>query len=233
MDGEKERMKKYYKNNLKSSYMVIEEDHAANDFQTQMLHFNQIPGLLNTTVKYINNNSHYYYDISGKTSLKTHFENKKLSGKQIKQLVETILYVTKDIEKYMLDGMGILLDPEDIYCEKEKYYFCYYPGQSENVKEEFHRLTEFFVREVDYKDREGVHMAYTLHKETMEENYSIENIMEQLMEENEAWCSSYSEKAEALTTSNIAIAEKKELWEPIKKLLERTKKEKWGKWEGL
>ena len=58
-----------------------------------------------------------------------------------------------------------------------------------DIKEEFHKLTEFFVREVDYKNKEGVHLAYTLHKATMEEHYSIEKIMEEL--EHETGMSAY------------------------------------------
>ena len=42
-------------------------------------------------------------------------------------------------------------------------------------------MTEFFVREVNYKDEDGVHFAYSMHKMTMEENYSIEEIMQKIV----------------------------------------------------
>ena len=50
------------------------------------------------------------------------------------------------------------------------------------MKEEFHRLTEYFVSEVNYREKEGVHFAYSIHKASMEENYSIERIMNELVE---------------------------------------------------
>ena len=85
----------------------------------------------------------------------------------------------------MLDGNCLLLEPEYIFCERGHYYFCYYPAYRSEAKEAFHRLTEFFVQEVNYEDKEGVQLAYTLHKATMEENYSIKQIMENFSREEE------------------------------------------------
>lgn len=226
-------MNTYYKNNLKQAFLILEsEENSEEDFQSHMLQLNEIPGILSTSIKHIDNKIHYYYDISGKTSLQSIYEKEKLHKEQIKLLVEAILRTMREVQKYMLDGEKIMLDPEYIYFENDSYYFCYYPQCSQELTKAFHILTEFFVREVDYKDKEGVHLAYTLHKETMEENYSVEKIMEQIGGEDVAIVN-YEEKIEEQSMVNIAIAEKKELWEPVKKLLEKTKKEKWGRWEGL
>ena len=227
-------MKAYYKNNLKQAFLILEgEENLEDDFQSYMLQANEIPGILKTSVKYIDNKSHYYYDISGKLSLQSIYEKEKLDKQQIKRLVDAILQAMREVQKYMLDGTGILLEPEYIYCEEGSYFFCYYPQCKQELTKEFHRLTEFFVREVDYKDKEGVHLAYMLHKETMEEHYSIEKIMEKVLEEEEVSIVSYEERMEEQSTENIAIAEKKELWEPVRRLLEKKKKKKWGRWEGL
>ena len=227
-------MKSYYKNNLKQAFLILEgEENLKDDFQNHMLQGNEIPGLLKCNVKYIDNKGHYYYDISGKTSLQTIYEKTKLNKDTIKRLVDAVLQTMKEIQRYMLDGARILLEPEYIYCEGETYFFCYYPPYKQELKEEFHKLTEFFVREVDYKDKEGVYLAYTLHKATMEENYSVEKIMEEMLEGEPIAVVSYENKIEEHVQDNIAIAERKELWEPVKRLLERTKKEKWGRWEDL
>lgn len=106
------------------------------------------------------------------------------------------------------------------------------------MKDEFHRLTEYFVSEADYKEKEGVHFAYCMHKATMEENYSIEQIMNELMEEkgeeNEKTPPvRYDEKMEAHISENEMVAEKKELWGPVKKLLDKRKNDKWGSWDEI
>lgn len=229
-------MNVYYKNNLQQALLIIEgEEQAEADFQVFMLQENEIPGLLKTSIRYVDNQSHYHYDISGKTSLLVRHEKSKLCCEEIRRLVNALLSTLKEIQKYMLDGTGILLDPEYIFCDGEAYFFCYYPPCSLELKEEFHKLTEFFVREVDYKDKEGVHLAYTLHKATMEDNYSIEKIMDEVLEEETVPVIHYEERVETQVEESLqedgAIAEEKGLWEPVRRFMERRRREKWGKWE--
>ena len=135
----------------------------------------------------------------------------------------------------MLDGKCILLEPEYIFCEDTTYFFCYYPSCDHDIREEFHRLTEFFVREVNYKDEEGVHFAYTLHKATMEENYSMEEIMKNVIPKEEKepdFCKvstvDYAERIENLALEESIIEEKDSMWESVRRFLERSKRRKWG-----
>lgn len=223
-------MNAYFKNDLKQAQLVLEGEDLKEDFEVFMLQENEIPGLLKTTIKHIDGKSHYQYDISGKTSLQIRYEKMKLSGDDIRALVNSLIQLLKEISKYMLDAKGILLSPEYIFCEGDRFFFCYYPPCHLDLKEEFHRLTEFLVREVDYRDKEGIHLAYTLHKSSMDENYSIERIMDKMLEEETDSPACYETVMEEKGEDNNRIAEKKELWEPVKKLLERRKKEKWGEW---
>jgi hypothetical protein len=129
----------------------------------------------------------------------------------------------------MLDGTNILLDPEYIFCENNTYYFCYYPSSKQDIRKEFHALTEFFVREVNYNDEEGVHLAYTLHKSTMEDNYNIEEIMEQFMpKEEETEIVNYVGQMEEIHIEDNIIEEKFDMWEPVRRLLERGRRRREG-----
>lgn len=227
-------MNVYYKNNLKAAYLVVEGEEQENeDYQIAMLQENRIPGLLPMHVRYVDNQSNYFYDISGMQSLRVKYEKEKFQLLQIKRLLRDMLNTMQEAKKYMLDGEKILLDPEYIFCEKDRFLFVYYPSSEKNIKEDFHKLTEFFVREVDYQDKEGVHLAYTLHKSTMEEHYSIEKIMEEAEHEETIPKVHYVDKMEKQMEENLAVAEKTDLWEPIRRLLERKKKEKWGYWDEI
>lgn len=205
-------MKACYKNDLKKAYLILEGvESEAEDYQIYMLKENTIPGLLKTDIRYVDNISQYYYDISGKVSLKAIHEKANC----------------------------ILLDPEYIYCEKEEFYFCYFPRCECELKEEFHRLTEYFVSEVNYREKEGVHFAYSIHKASMEENYSIERIMNELVEavqeekkeERMIPAVNYEERMEEQGIPEIH--EKKDFWEPVKRLLDKKKKGKWGYWDEI
>lgn len=220
-------MRSYYKNDLKRAYLILEGDEQEQeDYQIHMLRENDIPGILKTDVRYVDNRCHYHYDISGKTSLRALHEKVHLKGDDIKRLIQSLLQAIQTLHNYMLDGTSILLDPDYIYCENEEISFCYYPSCAQNMGEEFHKLTEYFVREVDYKDEEGIRFAYTLHKATMEENYSIEKIMKTLdfeKEEEEPVLVDYVEAMENASIEENMVAEKRDMWEPIRRLLDRRK----------
>ena len=216
--------------------MILEADaEETEDYRIIMLKENDIPGVLKTDVRYVDNKSQYYYDISSKTSFKMLHEKIQLTLEDMKGLVRDLLEVIHTLKKYMLDEKSILLEPEYIFCENGKYYFCYYPPCERNIEKEFHRLTEFFVREVNYKDEEGVRFAYTLHKATMEDNYSIEEIMSRLIpaeEEEETPCEpefvDYTQRMEHLAQEESIVEERDSMWESVRKFLERSKKRKWG-----
>jgi len=226
----------YYKNDLKKAYLILEDEEGEKeDYQIIMLKENDIDGVLKTDVRYVDNQSHYYYDVSGKTSFKALHEKINLRCEDIKKLVQDLLQVIQTVQKYMLDGKSILLEPEYIFCDGDKYFFCYYPSCKQDVRKEFHRLTEFFVREVNYKDEEGVHLAYTLHKATMEDNYSIEEIMNRFLQEEkveekkeETFIVDYSEQLENTSIEESIIEEKDTMWEPVRRFLEKSKRRLWG-----
>lgn len=218
-------MKTCYKNNLKEAYLILEaEGEDAEDYQLAMLRENEIPGVLKMSVRYVDGNSQYYYDISGKSSFKVMYELADLKYEDIRRLIEALLQVIKELQKYMLSESCIMLEPEYIFYDKESYFFCYYPPCKEELTERFHKLTEFFVREVDYKDEEGVHLSYMLHKSTMEEHYSLEQILEEFEKEEEQVVVDYTEKMENPNIEDVLIAEKTEMWEPVRKFLERRKR---------
>lgn len=174
-------METYIKNDLNQSYLILEgTEQSQEDYQTIMLRENHIPGILRTDVRNLDNQNYYYYDISGKTSLQSWYEQGAMRYEEMKRLVQDLLSAIDNLEKYMLDGNGILLEPQFIYFDRERYYFCYYPFYPESAKEAFHKLTEFFVVKVDERDEEGVRFAYTFHKATMETHYSIEEILQRL-----------------------------------------------------
>lgn len=223
-------MKTYYKNDLQKAYLILEGvEGEPEDYQAVMLKENDVEGLLKTDVRYMDNQSHYYYDISGKTAFKTLHEKIQLSHEEMKQLVENLLQTIQTLRKYMLDANCILLEPEFIFSDAERFYFCYYPSCQTDARQSFHRLTEFFVKEVNYKDEEGVHFAYTMHKMTMEENYSIEEIMQTLLpQEIEVPVMDYTERMEGSVLGKDLVEEKNDLWEPVRKLLEKAKRRRMG-----
>ena len=113
-------------------------------------------------------------------------------------------------------------------------------------------LTEYFVKQADYQDQEGISMVFLLHQKTMDENYSLEKLAAECLQssfeadnigseepdmEEEEGLKEYDRAehdwiAEQEMGSSI-LRETDHLWTPVKRFLQRHKKSKWGDWDGL
>lgn len=119
--------------------------------------------------------------------------------------------------------------------------------------EEFHGLTEYFVKQADYQDQECIRMVFLLHKKTMDENYSLEKIVAECLqnpqedygvtENQDGGIDKVKEEEEENMQERDWITEQElgssifresdTLWAPVKRLLNRRRKSRWGDWDGL
>ncbi len=233
------------------------------DYQMRMLQLNEIEGVLPVKGRGIDGASFYDYNVSGKISMQAMYERNKISGEDLKIFLCQLLAVIREIENYLLNIHCILMEPEYIFYEEGRFYFCYYPLAKQDLWEEIHKLTEYFVKQADYDDKECVRIVFIIHKETMIENYSLGKIvkecqkdteeksqaekredmrMQQLYEEkdenNSEWNtadydSSQHEWIKRQHHGNLIMEETENMWTPVKRLLNRRKKPKWGDWDGL
>ena len=223
------------------------------DYQMKMMKANTLEGILRVEGRGINGKSCYDYDVSGKISMKAMYERSKINSEDIRTFLMQFKAVLKVTEEYLLNIHCILLKPEYIFYEEGRFYFCYYPPARQDVWEEFHLLTEYFVKQGDYQEQECVRLMFLLHKETMEENYSLEKLMAECMQETEV-----NEKKEKRSEKEVREGSKnveydseehdwiteqelgsnimrdtENMWTPVKRFLGRHKKQKWGDWDGL
>mgnify|MGYP002575402669 FL=1 len=143
----------------------------------------------------IDGESRYTYEITGLVSMAVLFENKQVQKGDIEQFIYCLLESISQLQKYMLHPGCLLLEPEYVFCRKQKYFFCYLPGGKQELCESFHRMTEYFVEKLDYEDEQGITLAYELHKATLEENYDLDAIMQEYRTE----CEEAEEEDEADT----------------------------------
>lgn len=227
-------METKYKRGLDHTYMILEFPVLyEEDYQIKMMQANRIEGLLPVAGQGVDGKSQYFYEISGKVSLRALYEKVEMTEKELRELLLQILKTVRTIRKFMLDAGRLLFDPEYIFYEDENYYFCYLPAKDTDLCKEFHKLTEYFVSRIDHREMEGIQIAYELHKATMEENYNLEKILEKMKKKEEKKVSYEMpeiiitdvdyEAEEFDNTQNPVLKEKSFLWK-------KRKKGKWGDW---
>lgn len=233
-------MESKYKQDWNHMYFILERpEFYEEDYQMRMLQENKIEGLLQVSGQGINGKSQYSYEISGKVSMKSVYEKMVIEKDELASFLRQFLNLLSQIENYLLNVNCILLEPEYIFYEEGKYFFCYLPIEEEQFCYRFHCLTEYFVSKINHKEQQAILLAYELHKATMEENYSLEKIIGQAMAASENEIRTEKIRDEEYEDDWIDFDEEEEKkgnilegkWRMWKEKIGKKKAGKWGEWE--
>jgi hypothetical protein len=179
-------MKAKYKKELSKVSLTIETNQFyKEDYQMKMLRENEIEGLLKVECHHIDNESVFIYDVSNMLPLRKKFELIELKYGEIINVVEAVMDIAAELQQYFLAPDCLVLDPSLIYWSENRWSFLYLPVKKSDLAKAFHELTEYFVKTLDYKEVEGIKIASYLHKETLQENFNLKDILSRYEEQYE------------------------------------------------
>jgi len=106
-----------YSNEVNTTYKVIElgQDHELIDYQVDMIHNNQVEGLLKVDGRYVNNHLHLYYDVTSKQSLSDYMKRIEWGKNETIDFVENMMQIILRAESYLLDSSSFIIDPSSMY----------------------------------------------------------------------------------------------------------------------
>lgn len=174
-------MEATYRREMKHNYLIIEpEDPGYDSYEAHMLEENGIEGLLKFHIKQVDNRKSYYYEITSKQPLSRILEYHSMGGEELKKLIDGIAQTLGRLETYLLQERQILLEPEYIYVEPERFsvFLCLVPGRQGRFTEEMTGLFRYLLGRVNHQDKECVVMAYGLYQESLKENYGMDDLLE-------------------------------------------------------
>lgn len=182
--------------------------------------------------------------------MKSKGEKESWSFQEIESFMKQFIQVLYEVKNYLLDVNCLSLDPGHIYMSDGRFYFCYCPALQGDILGKFHILTEYFVKETDYEDKDGVYLAYELHRASMGENYNIEQALEGILERKEREMEKVKPKkmdgaydlqeemflddwvAEQEMGGNV-IMDRQNVWGFVSKRLKKRKERRLEEWEEL
>lgn len=173
---------------LHKHYIVLKGiEGKATAYGTRMLLNNQIPGLLNTELRCIDQTDLFYYDITSKKSLTAFCENKSLNHSELKNILAGMLNVIENSGDYLLLENDFIIDPNYIFINGDSLEigFCHLPGNQEQIQEQLSRLMEYLMNKVDYKDEAAVVLIYAMYKATKEPDCTFEALLKELEKKTE------------------------------------------------
>lgn len=186
---------KYYKD-LNHNYLIIKTQiqEGIQDYQHRMITGNNIKKLLSCKIRYVDEECHFYYEISSKQSLRNVFDKREMRFEQIHHLFAGMEEVQAEMEKYLLDDRCLLLCPDYIFTEPEteEYFFIYYPyNKQEEIEKETDKdtnkerredvtdmsLSEFLIDKVDQDDMDAVDVVYRIYELVQEDKFIISQVI--------------------------------------------------------
>lgn len=197
-----------YLREMRQNYLMISvEGMQDQGYEARMMIGNTIEGLLKFRIKKTDNHSRFCYEITSKQPLSRMLETKSINAVQIRRLLLGIARTLTKMEDYLLTEEQILLDPDYIYVNPDEYqpFLCLIPGKKGNFPDEFSLFLQFLLGKVDHQDKEAVVLTYGLYRESLKENYGLDNLLRWLMKENCPDIDSISESEECETITKEKI----------------------------
>lgn len=176
-----------YRRTWNQSVMLITGHVEEENYELKMLKHNTVAGLLPVEEIQETGDFRFCYDITGKKSLECYLENNALNPVMIKKILENLIHLCREMEHYLLKEEKILLKEDMIFMDsrEEQFYFCYYPDKEGELREEFGKLIEEMLPQLDHENREETEKVYAIYEKTREENYSLLNLQELFFKEEE------------------------------------------------
>lgn len=174
------QMEVSYSRRLDYQYMIIDvgED-VVSDYRLSMLIHNRIDGFLPVHIQQMNGKSTLNYEITSLEALPSFLDARKITYDEMVSLLLQFCSAVSEVGRYLLDGEGILLEPQYIFVSKslERVRFCYYPYSHMPLYQAVNVLCRFLIDHIDYDDRKSLELAYGLFQESLKENLSIRVIV--------------------------------------------------------
>ena len=168
------------RNEFDKSYLLIEKKDLEENYVFKMLTQNNIEGIPECKVRYLDEKTYLAYDVTAKKTLEKTYTDQKMNFEDLTELFYGISRIMHCANDYLLDREGFLLHPKYMFSDLEtgKWSCLYYPQQASAMGEERYRpLSDFLLDRIDHKDEHAVTIAYHFYKISKEEYFSFESFI--------------------------------------------------------
>ena len=181
-----------YEQENNSIYMVIDSGGKMQspDYDIKMLENNNISSLLPVSMRCVDNQYSYYYDVTSKQQFGKIYEYKKLSRSNVENILISLEKLVNEINEYMLDLDRVILKIECIYVDmsKDKLLFAYgEAGVSEENKgfrQGVKKLFDYIIEHFDHGVKDAdIMYVYNIYQRIAQGEYNASDFKELIWNE--------------------------------------------------
>mgnify|MGYP002510635187 CR=1 FL=1 len=209
---------KYYRD-YRHNYMILQcrYKEMARSYQYKILTSGKLGDILRCSVRHINGDTYYYYDISSRTTLQNLYQGKKMTCIQLKDILCQLHGICDRLSGYFMDEMGLVLLPEHIYYDLTdgKYIGLYYPDYNPAAGEMYGPLMDFLLDHIDTEDQHLTESMYRIYEAAQEPHFCMENALQILEECEEAVSQPYQEPKNDTAAESACAPDEAVLYESV------------------
>lgn len=167
----------FVRGNQKSYIRVSCEESLLECYEYQMCSYNHIGSLLKFQQRSENGKLYLYYEISGMQSLDIYLQSHKLKRSFAIQLLNALLELSRQVSEYALDLEKIVFTPKYVMVTSDEHLrFAYDFVRTNNNAEEFEKLLETSIDNMDYQDELLMKKMFEFYERCLEQknNFRLE-----------------------------------------------------------
>lgn len=191
-----------YFRDYKHNYMILRcGQQAGTSYQCRLLTSGRIEGILRCSLRHINGESYFYYDISSRTTLEGLYRDRKMTARQIRELFEQLYGIYCVLGDCFMEESCLVLLPEHIYYDMshKKYVGLYYPDYE--TDKPYEALMDFLLEHLDGRDEKLADAVYTIYERMEGSGFSLQDALLLLSEGEETAADQEAAKVVAFPSS--------------------------------
>ncbi len=157
-----------FEKDISSEFMVIDSqaDSKYAGYEAQVLHNNEIPGLMKFKIRESDGQIMYYYDIKGFKSLSDGCEFEDVDYRAAVRLMDDIRHMLGGLEDYLLSCDSVCLASDFIFRDvrQNHFLFIYVPGQRVPIRDQLRDLLGWLMKHINYSDKSCVSYVFELYR---------------------------------------------------------------------
>lgn len=177
---------RYFKD-YKHNYMILRcgQEQAEKSYQYRLLTSGRIDGILRCSLRHVNGESYFYYDISSRATLEGLYRGRQMTAQQIRELLEQLYGIYCELGNCFMEESRLVMMPEYIYYDmsRKKYIGLYYPDYE--TDKPYEALMDFLLEHLDGRDEKLADCIYTIYERMEESSFSLQDALQLLGEDEE------------------------------------------------
>lgn len=168
-----------YFRDYRHSYIILRCELVQPDksYQCKLLTSDKIGEILRCSLRHVNGESYFYYEISSKTTLENLYHDRQMSFDQVRDLLEQLNGIYCKLGDYFMEESKLVLLPQFIYYDltRKKYIGLYYPEHEEDKPCE--ALMDYLLEHADSQDERLTDCVYQMYERMEDGSFSLEDAL--------------------------------------------------------